>query len=51
MSVDPYHAVQQELEASIQNAGQLLSSYQRIQNIARDDSEELSYARNEVRHL
>ncbi|KAF7764036.1 hypothetical protein Agabi119p4_8573 [Agaricus bisporus var. burnettii] len=49
MSVDPYHAVQQELETSIQNAGQLLSSYQRIQNIARDDSEELSYARNELK--
>ncbi|KXN81696.1 t-SNARE affecting a late Golgi compartment protein 1 [Leucoagaricus sp. SymC.cos] len=49
MSIDPYHAVQQEIEASLQNAGQLLSSYRRIRNMARDDSEELVYARNELK--
>ncbi|KAF5356741.1 hypothetical protein D9756_006684 [Leucocoprinus leucothites] len=49
MSIDPYHTVQQELETSLQNAGQLFSSYRRIQNMARDDSEELTYARNELK--
>ncbi len=50
MSADPYHAVQQEIETSLQNAGQLLSSYRRIRSMARDDSEELTYAQNEVRY-
>ena len=51
MSIDPYHAVQQEIETSLQNAGQLFASYRRIRNMARDDSEELTYARNEVCYL
>lgn len=50
MYADPYHDVQQEIETSLQNAGQLLSSYRRIRSMARDDSEELTYAQNEVRH-
>ncbi|KAF9447758.1 snare protein TLG1/Syntaxin [Macrolepiota fuliginosa MF-IS2] len=49
MPIDPYHAVQQEIQTSLQNADQLLSSYRRIRNMARDDSEELTYAGNELK--
>lgn len=49
MSVDPYHAVQQEIQNSLQTAAQLQSSFLRIRNMAREDSEELMWARNEVR--
>ena len=48
MSVDPYHAVQQEIQTSLQTAAQLRSSYLRIRNMALEDSEELMWARNEV---
>lgn len=48
MSIDPYHAVQQEVETLLHNADQLFASYRRIRNIASSDSEELTYARNEV---
>lgn len=48
MSVDPYHAVQQEIQSSLQTAAQLQSSFLRIRNMARPESEELMWARNEV---
>jgi hypothetical protein len=48
MSVDPYHAVQQEVQGALQTASQLHSSFLRIRNMARSDSEELMWARNEV---
>ena len=51
MSVDPYHAVQQEIQNSLQTAAQLQSSFLRIRNMAHSDSEELMWARNEVRAL
>ncbi|KAH6917995.1 t-SNARE [Coprinopsis sp. MPI-PUGE-AT-0042] len=46
---DPYHAVQHEIQTSLATAGQLQSSYRRIRNMAKDDSEELSWARSELR--
>ncbi|KAH9478510.1 Syntaxin-6 [Psilocybe cubensis] len=49
MSVDPYHAVQQEIQNSLQTAAQLQSSFLRIRNMAREDSEELMWARNELK--
>ncbi|KAF6744107.1 t-SNARE [Ephemerocybe angulata] len=49
MSVDPYHAVQQEIQTSLQTASQLRSSYLRIRNMAKEDSEELMWARNEFK--
>ncbi|KAF4618880.1 hypothetical protein D9613_009968 [Agrocybe pediades] len=49
MSVDPYHAVQQEIQSSLQTASQLHSSFLRIRNMARSDSEELMWARNELK--
>ncbi|KIK06458.1 hypothetical protein K443DRAFT_280772 [Laccaria amethystina LaAM-08-1] len=49
MSVDPYHAVQQEIQTSLQTAAQLRSSYLRIRNMAQEDSEELMWARNELK--
>lgn len=48
MSSDPYHAVQHEIQTSLQTAAQLRASYVRIRSTARDDSEELEWARNEV---
>jgi len=46
---DPYHAVQHEIQTSLQTAAQLGASYVRIRNMAvREDSEELVWARNEV---
>lgn len=51
MSEDPYHIVQQEVQASLQNAATLRASYTRIRSTAREDSEELIWARNEVRNL
>lgn len=51
MATDPYHAVQQEIQTSLQTAGQLRASYVRIRNMAREDSEELGWARNEVGFL
>ncbi|KAF9480585.1 hypothetical protein BDN70DRAFT_877419 [Pholiota conissans] len=49
MSVDPYHAVQQEIQTSLQTAAQLQSSFLRIRSMARTDSEELMWARNEFK--
>ncbi|KAI8976684.1 t-SNARE [Trametes punicea] len=49
MSTDPYHAVQQEVQASLQNASTLRASYRRIRSTAREDSEELIWARNELK--
>ncbi|KAG7090696.1 hypothetical protein E1B28_009791 [Marasmius oreades] len=50
MATDPYHAVQQEVQSSLQTASQLRASYVRIQNMAvREDSEELVWAKNELR--
>ncbi|KAE9407916.1 hypothetical protein BT96DRAFT_954253 [Gymnopus androsaceus JB14] len=49
MATDPYHAVQAEIQTSLQTAGQLRASYVRIRNMAREDSEELGWARNELK--
>ncbi|KAG5644708.1 hypothetical protein DXG03_007931 [Asterophora parasitica] len=49
MSTDPYHAVEQEVQTTLQTAAQLRSSYRRIQSTARDDSEELAWALNELK--
>lgn len=50
MSQDPYQLVQAEIQAALQAAEQLRSSYLRIRSTARtQDSEELVWARNEVR--
>ncbi|KAF8870659.1 snare protein TLG1/Syntaxin [Infundibulicybe gibba] len=49
MSADPYHAVQQEIQASLQAASQLRASYARIRSTAREESEELIWARNELK--
>ena len=48
MSQDPYHAVQREIQNSLQTASTLRASYLRIRSTARDESEELVWARNEV---
>lgn len=48
MSKDPYHAVQQEIQTTLQLAAQLQLSYLRIRSTAADDSEELRWATNEV---
>lgn len=49
MSQDPYHAVQREIQTSLQTASTLRASYLRIRSTARDESEELVWARSEVR--
>ncbi|KAI0261641.1 t-SNARE [Gloeopeniophorella convolvens] len=49
MSVDPYHEVQSEVQSSLQTAEQLRASFLRIQSTARDGSEELEWARNELK--
>lgn len=49
MSQDPYHAVQREIQTSLQASSTLRASYLRIRSTARDESEELVWARNEVR--
>lgn len=49
MSTDPYHAVQYEIESSLQTAATLRASFWRIRNMAREDSEELVWARNELK--
>ncbi|KAH9947546.1 syntaxin 6, N-terminal-domain-containing protein [Amylocystis lapponica] len=49
MSEDPYHAVQQEVQSSLQTASTLRASYLRIRSTAREDSEELGWARNELK--
>ncbi|KAL0063470.1 hypothetical protein AAF712_009674 [Marasmius tenuissimus] len=51
MATDPYHAVQQEVQSSLQTATQLKASYVRIRNMqsGREESEELVWARNELK--
>ncbi|EPQ52214.1 hypothetical protein GLOTRDRAFT_80431 [Gloeophyllum trabeum ATCC 11539] len=49
MSTDPYHAVQQEVSASLSTAETLRASYQRIRSTASQGSEELEWARNELK--
>ncbi|PSR78009.1 hypothetical protein PHLCEN_2v7604 [Hermanssonia centrifuga] len=49
MSTDPYHAVQQEVQTSLQTASTLRASYARIRSTASEDSEELVWARNELK--
>ncbi|KAG2031429.1 t-SNARE [Suillus americanus] len=48
MSTDPYHEVQREIQSSLQTASSLRSSFLRIRSLARDGSEELALARNEL---
>ncbi|KAK0220600.1 syntaxin 6, N-terminal-domain-containing protein [Armillaria fumosa] len=52
MSTDPYHAVQQEIQTSLQAATQLRASYIRIRNMkgeGGEEGEELVWARNEFK--
>jgi len=51
MSTDPYHAVQQEIETSLNAAVTLRASFLRIQNMTggREESEELRWAKSELR--
>ncbi|KAH9003458.1 t-SNARE [Lactarius hatsudake] len=49
MSVDPYHAVQSEIQSSLQTAEQLRASFLRIRSTAHDGNEELEWARNELK--
>ncbi|CCM03287.1 uncharacterized protein FIBRA_05415 [Fibroporia radiculosa] len=49
MSTDPYHVVQQEIQASLQTASTLRASFLRIRSTAHEDSEELTWARNELK--
>jgi hypothetical protein len=48
MSTDPYHAVQSELQNSLQSAEALSASYRRIRSTAPGETEEVVWARNEV---
>jgi len=49
MSTDPYHVVKDEIQSTLQSAESLLSSYRRIRSTAREDSEELNYAKSELK--
>jgi len=49
MSTDPYHAVQREIQSSLQTAATLRASFLRIRSMASEDSEELVWARNELK--
>ncbi|KAG1745252.1 snare protein TLG1/Syntaxin [Suillus lakei] len=49
MSTDPYHEVQREIQFLLQTASTLRSSFLRIRSLARDGSEELVLARNELK--
>jgi len=49
MSTDPYDVVQAEIQSTLASAGTLLSSYKRIRSTARENSEEVVYARNELK--
>ncbi|KAG7441844.1 uncharacterized protein BT62DRAFT_982664 [Guyanagaster necrorhizus] len=53
MSTDPYHAVQQEIQTSLQAATQLRASYIRIRNMKGEgeEGEELVWARNEFKAI
>ncbi|KAI9459789.1 t-SNARE [Boletus coccyginus] len=49
MSIDPYHVVQEEIQSSLQTSSTLRASYLRIRSTAREESEELIWARNELK--
>lgn len=49
MSVDPYHAVQSEIQSSLQSASNLRASFLRIRSTASEGNEELNWVRDEVR--
>jgi len=49
MSVDPYHAVQADIQTSLQAASSLRSSFLRIRSTASKDSEELRWVRDELK--
>lgn len=51
MSADPYHAVKAEVDSTLQSAETLRASYLRIRSTAPEGSEELEWARNEVKHI
>jgi syntaxin 6 len=51
MSTDPYHEVQRDIQSSLQSALTLRSSFLRIRSLARDGSEELVLARNELKAM
>lgn len=51
MSTDPYHEVQRDLQSSLQSASTLRSSFLRIRSLARDGSEELVLARNDLKAM
>lgn len=49
MSADPYHAVQQDIQTTLQAASTLRASYVRIRSMASGESDELTWARNELK--
>ncbi|KAG8688138.1 hypothetical protein FRC08_011601 [Ceratobasidium sp. 394] len=49
MSVDPWHEVKQEVQSSLETAENLRASFLRIQSTASANSEELNWARNELK--
>ncbi|GJJ15031.1 hypothetical protein Clacol_009305 [Clathrus columnatus] len=49
MSTDPYHAVKAEVDLTLRNAEILRASYLRISSTAPEGSEELQWARNELK--
>ncbi|KAG8678621.1 hypothetical protein FRC09_019694, partial [Ceratobasidium sp. 395] len=49
MSIDPWHEVKNEVQNSLENAENLRASFLRIQSTASAGSEELNWARNELK--
>ncbi|KAF8320383.1 hypothetical protein DL93DRAFT_2218269 [Clavulina sp. PMI_390] len=49
MSVDPYHAVQSEIQTSLQSAENLRASFLRIRSTASEGNEELNWVRDELK--
>ncbi|KAG8747218.1 hypothetical protein FRC10_001834 [Ceratobasidium sp. 414] len=49
MSVDPWHEAKQEVQSSLETAENLRASFLRIQSTASANSEELGWARNELK--
>ncbi|KAF8609184.1 hypothetical protein BDV93DRAFT_484557 [Ceratobasidium sp. AG-I] len=49
MSVDPWHEVKNEVQNSLETAANLRASFLRIQSTASANSEELNWARNELK--
>ncbi|KAG9100636.1 hypothetical protein FRC06_003889 [Ceratobasidium sp. 370] len=49
MSVDPWHEAKQEVQSSLETAENLRASFLRIQSTASANSEELNWARNELK--